>query len=57
MVGQLVVVVVVEQREEATGLRLVVVQLEKVVVGKEAQLGELVAAEKIQKEMIPALEL
>ena len=51
------VVVVVEQREEATGLRLVVVQLEKVVVGKEAQLGELVAAEKIQKEMIPALEL
>ena len=57
MVGQLVVVVVVEQREEATGLRLVVVQLEKVVVGKEAQLGELVAAEKTQKEMIPALEL
>ena len=56
MVGQLVVVVV-EQREEAIGLRLVVVQLEKVVVGKEAQLGELVAAEKIQKEMIPALEL
>ena len=50
-------VVVVEQREEAMGLRLVVVQLEMVVVGKEAQLGELVAAEKTQKEMIPALEL
>ena len=61
MVGQLVGLVVeqleLEQQEEAVVPRLVVVQLEKVVVGKEAQLGKLVAVEKTQKEMIPALEL
>ena len=61
MVGQLVGLVVeqleLEQQEEAVVPRLVVVQLEKVVVWKEAQLGKLVAVEKTQKEMIPALEL